>query len=363
MIGDLERATFSNIEHQGIEFAVHSIRPWAVRWEQILNHDLFTARERDTYFCEFNLEGLLRGDSTQRAQFYKELFAVGALSVNDVREKENLNPVEGGDQRFIPLNVVPLDMAREAVMRKTPTTPAPDSPKRSAPAIAADAVMPACLEVTERMLRRELTQVRRAARRAPAEFPAWVDEFYGQQRDAIAQAYAPVVESLARLFLPASRAVGFARAWSDECALRQVQHAREDLSSIAAVMPAEFELRVLDLAQRWEGERALMLAAADARRLAEALQQEGTEGAPAASPEARGGASQHTLDLLAEMRHTLHVASTRESPPAPAPVVTVHTPPVHVEVVMPKPVEGRTITTWERDERNQVVRTVSHKED
>lgn len=104
LIGDLERATFSNIEHQAIQYVTLCIEPWARKIEQEVNYKLLG----DGYFAEFILEGLLRGDSTTRADFYAKLFGIGVLSVNDIREKENLNRVAGGDQRFVPLNMTTL---------------------------------------------------------------------------------------------------------------------------------------------------------------------------------------------------------------------------------------------------------------
>ncbi|GAB2324761.1 hypothetical protein IRB23M11_23870 [Alkalibacterium sp. m-11] len=50
LVGDLERATFSNIEHQSISFVVHTIRPWLVRTEQSINKALFSPEERQQYF-------------------------------------------------------------------------------------------------------------------------------------------------------------------------------------------------------------------------------------------------------------------------------------------------------------------------
>lgn len=110
MLGDLERATFSNIESQGTDFIVHSVRPWLVRWEQTANWKLFSESDRKRYFVEFLVEGYLRGDSAARSAFYKEMFNIGVYSQNDIREKENDNPIEGGDRYYVPLNMVPVDM-------------------------------------------------------------------------------------------------------------------------------------------------------------------------------------------------------------------------------------------------------------
>ena len=103
MIGDLERATFSNIEHQAISFVTHSLRPWLVRWETELRRKLFAADE--VFFPEFLVEGLLRGDTKTRYDGYKIARESGWLSVNEIRNLENMNPVDGGDTYIQPLNM------------------------------------------------------------------------------------------------------------------------------------------------------------------------------------------------------------------------------------------------------------------
>lgn len=108
---DLERSTYSNIEQQSLEFVVHTMRPWAERWEQRLDVAFLEESEREELFFKFNLEALLRGDQASRAAFYQALFNMAALSPNDIRSKEDMNPVEGGDQRFVQLNLIPLEMA------------------------------------------------------------------------------------------------------------------------------------------------------------------------------------------------------------------------------------------------------------
>lgn len=108
MIGDLERATFSNIEHQALEFVTHTLRPWLVRFEQELNRKLFPTSSSglpSEYYCEFNVDGLLRGDVKSRADYYVKGRQWGWLSANDVRGKENMEPIDGGDTYLVPLNM------------------------------------------------------------------------------------------------------------------------------------------------------------------------------------------------------------------------------------------------------------------
>lgn len=105
MIGDLERATFSNIEHQGLDFVVHGLMPYLIRHEQRIALQLLTPEERREHFAKFNVAGLLRGDMAARASFYKELVNIGVLSPNMVLELEDMNPRDGGDIFLTPGNM------------------------------------------------------------------------------------------------------------------------------------------------------------------------------------------------------------------------------------------------------------------
>lgn len=108
-IGDLRRATFSNIEHQSIEFVTDTILPWAARWEQRLNRSLLTETERRRgYFFEHLLDGIQRGDIGTRYAAYTKGINAGFLTRNEVRKMENLNPVDGADNLLEPLNMKPL---------------------------------------------------------------------------------------------------------------------------------------------------------------------------------------------------------------------------------------------------------------
>jgi len=105
MLNSLDRSTFSNIEHQGIEFVTNTIRPIVVRWEQELNRKLLKESEKTTHYTKFNLEGLLRGDSASRAAFYNTTVTLGVLTRNEVRELEDRNPLEGLDDPLTPANL------------------------------------------------------------------------------------------------------------------------------------------------------------------------------------------------------------------------------------------------------------------
>ncbi len=121
LVGDLEHATFSNIEHQGISFAVHTIRPWLVRIEQAMNRALFPDKEKGVFYTRFNMDGLMRGAYKERMEGYAIGRQNGWLSTNDIRELENMNPVpedEGGDALLVNGNMLPV----KAILAKAELT-------------------------------------------------------------------------------------------------------------------------------------------------------------------------------------------------------------------------------------------------
>lgn len=114
LVGDLEKATFSNIEQQSIEFVMHTVEPWVIRLEQSMDLSLLTAAERKQYMVKFNLDGLLRGDYETRMKGYSIGRQNGWLSANDIRALERMNPIpteDGGDRYLVNGNVVDLKTA------------------------------------------------------------------------------------------------------------------------------------------------------------------------------------------------------------------------------------------------------------
>lgn len=109
MIGDLSRSTFSNIEHQSIDFVVHTIRPWLVRWEQAIARSLLNDEERTIYFAKFNCDGLMRGDFQTRMNGYAIARQNGWLSANEIRALEDMNKIpseQGGDLYLLNGNMI-----------------------------------------------------------------------------------------------------------------------------------------------------------------------------------------------------------------------------------------------------------------
>lgn len=106
LIQNLDRATFSNIEHQSLEFVMYTMLPWFKRWEEAINMQLLTPVERMAgYYIEFKIDSLLRGDQKSRAESYARGRQWGWLSVNDIRKLENMKPIPNGDIYLQPINM------------------------------------------------------------------------------------------------------------------------------------------------------------------------------------------------------------------------------------------------------------------
>lgn len=103
-IGDLERSTFSNMENSNIDFYQSACMPYCVRMEQRYMKTLVKPDGKD-YQVKFNANGMMRGDSTARASFYTAQIQNGAISPNEIRELEDMNPRDGGDIYLTPLNM------------------------------------------------------------------------------------------------------------------------------------------------------------------------------------------------------------------------------------------------------------------
>lgn len=124
---DLTKSSFSNIEQEQISFVTDSILPWLVRLEQNYNMQLLDDADRSMsgygrLYFKHVVEGLLRGDSAQRAEFYTKMFNIGAMSPNEIREKEDMDPYAGGDIRLVPMN---MSTPRNALNPPEPTPAVP----------------------------------------------------------------------------------------------------------------------------------------------------------------------------------------------------------------------------------------------
>lgn len=113
--GITDAAHFNNVEQENQNYVTDTLMSWAAQWEQSLNQKLLTPAQRRDYFFAFVFEGLLRGDIKTRYEAYQIGIQNGVISRNECRERENLNPVPGGDRMIIPMNMQLLDDAGDPI--------------------------------------------------------------------------------------------------------------------------------------------------------------------------------------------------------------------------------------------------------
>jgi HK97 family phage portal protein len=104
----------TGLEEKMTWFVTLTLRTWCVQIEQAVRKSLLTPAERNKYFAEFALEGLLRGNSTARATYYATMEQNGNMTRDEVRAKENLPPM-GGNAAVLTVqsNMIPLDKLGE----------------------------------------------------------------------------------------------------------------------------------------------------------------------------------------------------------------------------------------------------------
>jgi len=98
--------SYNSVEMKMISFVTHTLRPWLAKLE-----DAFSALLPDTAYLAFNTDDLLRGDYATRIEGYAKMLQNGVMSTNEVRRKENMRPIEGGDVVRVPLTNVNIAAA------------------------------------------------------------------------------------------------------------------------------------------------------------------------------------------------------------------------------------------------------------
>lgn len=135
LVGDLERATFSNVEQQFLEYLILTLRHHYVRWEQVGNWRLLLPSERDAgFFLKHNTAALLSATLKERLESYAIAIANGIFSPNDARDSEDLNAYPGGDVYVLPLNFAPISEAGE-LPESTDEPPEPRGGTRTLPSL------------------------------------------------------------------------------------------------------------------------------------------------------------------------------------------------------------------------------------
>lgn len=173
-IGDLEKATFSNIEQQSIDSVNDDLMPWVVCWEEAIRYN-FLDPEDDTLQVEFPIISLLRGDSAARSLYYNKGIMGGWLTRNEARIAESYNPLPGLDEPLRPLNMIADSAADEEddevedgaalPANANPNEPPADVPP--APGKSDARLVALASAAAERVARKEVEMVTRALKGTP----------------------------------------------------------------------------------------------------------------------------------------------------------------------------------------------------
>lgn len=95
----------TGIEQIVLGFLTFTLVPWLVRFEQEITRKLFP---RSPFYCQFKTQGLMRGDSAARSNYYSSGHQNGWLTINEIRRMEDMSPIPGGDTNFVQVNLAPL---------------------------------------------------------------------------------------------------------------------------------------------------------------------------------------------------------------------------------------------------------------
>lgn len=183
-LGELSRAHFNNIEQQNIHYVTDALMPWAKRLEEEADWKLIGSRSQISY-TKVALNGLMRGDSGARANFYKEMFHMGAYSQNDIRAFEDMDPIPNGDNHWIQSQYVTLDKAATQEVSQPPTP--------------MDAAQNVLNNTVQRLFSTQLKKAQDAQIRLSQwedQYSAWVTELQKSSSTRVHRAFADICETL-----------------------------------------------------------------------------------------------------------------------------------------------------------------------
>lgn len=106
------RATFANAEQQDLVFIKYTMLPLITKIEQECNSKLFAEANKlaaEPFYVKFNVAAFMRGDFKSRSEGYAKLFNIGAIDGDTIADLEDWNKWEGGNRRFVQMNMMPLD--------------------------------------------------------------------------------------------------------------------------------------------------------------------------------------------------------------------------------------------------------------
>ena len=213
MLADMERATFTNIEHQGREYIRDTLRNWTVTFEEEVNVKLFSESELGRIFTKINLSELMRPDSKSQALYLKTLFNMGAIDIDEVRAEDGRNPIDGGDLRLVPMNMIPLNQVQENA-----------TAKRGNAGGVSNALSGILEETFGRFIHKENAALERKAKSITdvTAFETWLYHFFDLHISGMIESINPIVDSFCKLYgrvddvtIVAARLSGFLESYRE----------------------------------------------------------------------------------------------------------------------------------------------------
>lgn len=206
-------STYASAEQDRMNFDQYTLLPWVKRDEQALMRDLLTPKERTKYYIEYLIDGLTRADVETRYGAYMTGKQGGWLSTNEIRARENLNPVAGGDTFMEPLNMAPAASRdevqallrveeRDELIETRAEADIEQIANRRRRVIARQYGV--FEDVSQRLANREIADMRRAVKKYLAGdspdlegFRAWMESFYVDLRGVIPGMYRALLVTVA----------------------------------------------------------------------------------------------------------------------------------------------------------------------
>ena len=166
----------TGINEQTIGFAVYTMDPWLTDLEESIDRTFL--EDGETHYAKFNRRALLAANLRDRAGYYRTMTGIKSMTPNEVREAEDMDPVEWGDE--------PLPSPNESVNGQADVDePAGRQGSSQAQAIAEEAA--------GRLIRKEIARITHLAKRTASDqqaFAAAVTEFYEGHAEEVAQSLA-----------------------------------------------------------------------------------------------------------------------------------------------------------------------------
>ena len=117
LLGSTDNTSYSNMSEMNRNF-IQSLLPLIAKIEQEFNYKLLSKEQSQKMFFKFNFSTALRGSDSERADFYKKMVEIGAYSINDILDKEDMNLIEHGDGHYRSLNYVDISIADDYQLSK-----------------------------------------------------------------------------------------------------------------------------------------------------------------------------------------------------------------------------------------------------